>query len=211
MVILVTLKNILKAIELEFIKEDLIKTLDSMQIGSERIKEIVLNLRNFSRLDEAEYKLADIHVGIDSTLMILEHRLHLQNSLHIKVIKKYSNLPKIHCYPGQLNQVFMNILANAIDALNEGKIAQPQITISTQMIDNKQIQINITDNALGIPLYIQNKLFDPFFTTKAPGKGTGLGLSISYQIITEKHGGSIDCISELGVGTTFAINIPYQT
>jgi signal transduction histidine kinase len=201
----------IKKIELDFIKEDFIKTLYSMQIGSERIKEIVLSLRNFSRLDEAEYKEADIQAGIDSTLMILEHRLKPQNNLpKIEVIKQYSDLPEIICYAGQLNQVFMNILANAIDALNEGKIAQPQITISTQIIDNKQIQIRITDNALGIPIDIQKKLFDPFFTTKAPGKGTGLGLSISYQIITEKHCGSIECISEVGVGTTFAINILYK-
>ncbi len=182
-----------------------------MQIGSERIKEIVLSLRNFSRLDEAEYKEADIHAGIDSTLMILGHRFKPQNNLpKIEVIKQYSDLPEIACYAGQLNQVFMNILANAIDALNSSKIAQPQITISTQIIDNKQIQIRITDNALGIPIDIRKKLFDPFFTTKPPGKGTGLGLSISYQIITEKHGGSIECISEVGVGTTFAINILYK-
>jgi signal transduction histidine kinase len=202
----------IETIELDFIKQDLIKTLKSMQIGSERITEIVLSLRNFSRLDEAEYKQADIHAGIDSTLMILGHRLKPQNNLpKIQVIKKYSVLPQIQCYAGQLNQVFMNLLANAIDALNEGKIAQPQITISTQMIGNKQIQISISDNALGIPIDIQQKLFDPFFTTKPPGKGTGLGLSISYQIITEKHGGSIECISEVGVGTTFAINILYKT
>ncbi len=202
----------IKTIEFEFIKEDLIKTLDSMQIGSERIREIVLSLRNFSRLDEAEYKKADIHGGIDSTLMILGHRLKPQNNYpKIEVIKKYSHLPQIQCYAGQLNQVFMNLLANAIDALNEAKVAQPQIIISTQIIDNKQISISITDNALGIPIDIQQKLFDPFFTTKPPGKGTGLGLSISYQIITHKHGGSIRCISELGVGTTFAINIPCKT
>lgn len=201
----------IEIIELDFIKQDFIKTLNSMQIGSERITEIVLSLRNFSRLDEAEYKQADIHAGIDSTLMILEHRLKPQNNYpRIEVIKQYSDLPQIECYAGQLNQVFMNILANAIDALNESKIAQPKIIISTQTIDNKQIQINITDNALGIPIDIQQKLFDPFFTTKPPGKGTGLGLSISYQIITEKHGGCIECISELGVGTTFAINIPYK-
>ncbi len=203
------IKQEIDVIEFEFVKEDIIRTLDSMKVGSERISEIVLGLRNFSRLDEAEYKKADIHAGIDSTLMILEHRLKPQNNYpKIEVVKKYADLPQIECYAGQLNQVFMNLLANAIDALNEGKIAQPQIILSTEIIDDKQVVIRITDNALGIPADIQQKLFDPFFTTKPPGKGTGLGLSISYQIITEKHGGSIECISELGVGTTFVITIP---
>ncbi len=196
-------------IELDFITQDLIKSLDSMRLGSERISEIILSLRNFSRLDEADFKEVDIHAGIDSTLMILGHRLKPQhNRPRIDIIKQYANLPLIECYPGQLNQVFMNILANAIDALEEAKIAQPQIIITTEII-YAQIKICITDNALGIPKNIQQKLFDPFFTTKPPGKGTGLGLSIIYQIITDKHKGTIECVSELGVGTTFRICIPY--
>lgn len=198
-------------IELEFIRKDLIKTLESIQLGSERISQIILSLRNFSRLDEADFKKVNIHAGIDSTLMILEHKLKPQhNRPQIEIIKQYSNLPLIECYPGQLNQVFMNLLANAIDALSEGKIAQPQIIITTEIIPDRKIKICFTDNGVGIPKEIQDKLFDPFFTTKPPGKGTGLGLSISYQIITEKHQGTIECVSKLDIGTTFIICIPYE-
>ncbi len=203
----------IKAIELNFLIEDLPKILNSMQVGADRIIEIVLSLRNFSRLDEAEKKAVNIHEGIDSTLMILKHRLQAKSDLtKIEVIKEYGNLPLVECYAGQLNQVFMNILANAIDALQEGvgknQSPTPQIRICTELTSNKQIIIRIADNGPGIPESIQQQLFDPFFTTKPVGKGTGLGLSISYKIITEKHGGKLQCISSFGKGAEFVIEIP---
>jgi two-component system, NtrC family, sensor kinase len=208
----------IQAIDLEYIKEDLPQVINSMQVGAERITEIVKSLRNFSRLDESEYKKAHIHEGIDSTLMILRHRLKA-NGVHpeIKVIKEYSPLPLVTCYPGQLNQVFMNILSNAIDAIEEYnqkrkkeeiKLNPSQIQIYTQKIDNNWLRIGIQDNATGIPENIISKLFDPFFTTKPVGKGTGLGLSISYQIIVEKHRGRLFCNSQPGEGTEFVIEIP---
>ncbi|BAY83172.1 two-component sensor histidine kinase [Calothrix parasitica NIES-267] len=208
----------LENIEFDFIKEDLIKILKSMQEGTTRIKEIVLSLRNFSRLDEADFKQVDIHSGIDSTLMILHNRLKAKSTHpEIQIIKEYSNLPLIECYPGQLNQVFMNILANAIDALDDYnskrtiediKLNPNYIKISTKLIANKHIKIIISDNGIGIPKKIKSKLFDPFFTTKEVGKGTGLGLSISYQIIVEKHHGKLYCNSKPGNGTEFVIEIP---
>jgi signal transduction histidine kinase len=195
-------------IELEFITEDLLKIFESMKIGSERIRQIVLSLRNFSRLDEAQMKLVDIHEGIDNTLLILNSRL----KHGIEVIKNYGELPEIECYPAQLNQVFMNILVNAIDALEESgdnskKSKIPQILIQTQKLDSSQILVRISDNGPGISLAIQSKLFDPFFTTKEPGKGTGIGLAICYQIV-EKHRGKIEVISSLGRGAEFAIALP---
>lgn len=213
-------------IELDFIKQDFPRLLSSMQEGAKRIKEIVLSLRNFSRLEEAESKQVDLHSGIDSTLLILQHRLKEQpNRVAIEVIKNYGKLPKVDCYPGQLNQVFMNILTNAIDAL-EQKISldssfHPKISIITETvtsqeslvvgnkeISNNQILIRIIDNGPGILPNIKQRLFDPFFTTKPVGKGTGLGLSISYQIIVEKHHGTLKYNSELGKQTEFAIEIP---
>ena len=195
-------------IELDFLREDLLKLLESMKIGSERIRQIVLSLRNFSRLDEAQMKLVDIHEGIENTLLILNSRL----KHGIEVIKNYGELPEIECYPAQLNQVFMNILVNAIDALEESvdnshKSKIPQILIQTQKLDSSQIMVRICDNGPGISPAIQSKLFDPFFTTKAPGKGTGIGLAICYQIV-EKHGGKIEVISSLGAGAEFAIALP---
>ncbi len=208
------------AIELEFLAEDLPKLLSSMKVGAERIREIVRSLRNFSRLDEAEMKQVDLHAGIDSTLMILQNRLKAKpEHPGIKIIKEYGSLPKVECYVGQLNQVFMNILVNAIDALDERDknrdLEECQnnpsvIRITTAMGDNHQVKIEIADNGPGIPSKLQNRLFDPFFTTKPVGKGTGLGLSISYQIVTEKHGGQLECRSNLGVGTAFLITIPIQ-
>ncbi len=190
-------------IDLEFITEDIEKLLKSTKVGAERIKAIVLSLRNFSRLDESEFKQADVHEGIDSTLLILQHRYHPA----IVIERDYGELPPIDCYPGQLNQVFLNLLGNAIDALEAANIAQPKIRIWTKAIDN-QIEIHIADNGIGIPEAIQLRIFDPFFTTKPVGKGTGLGLSISYQIITEKHHGKISCDSVPGEGTEFAIELP---
>ncbi|MDX2099736.1 MAG: ATP-binding protein [Leptolyngbyaceae cyanobacterium bins.59] len=204
-----TIQQEIAAIDLEFLEEDLGKLLRSMKIGTERIREIVKSLRNFSRLDEAEVKTVDIHEGIDSTLIILHHRLKASPSHpEIKVIKEYESLPHVECYPGQLNQVFMNILANAIDALEESAQPSPTITIRTDVKGCDRILIRITDNGLGIGESTLNRLFTPFFTTKPVGKGTGLGLSISHQIVTEKHRGSIRCFSTLGKGTEFVIDIP---
>ncbi|MFB2898815.1 ATP-binding protein [Aerosakkonemataceae cyanobacterium BLCC-F50] len=198
-----------EAIDLEFLVEDLPKILASMKVGATRIRDIVQSLRIFSRLDEADMKVVDIHEGIDSTIMILEHRLKAKPHFSgISVFKNYGKLPLVECYPGQLNQVFMNILANAIDALE----TQPEprnITISTQA-KNQLIIISIADNGGGMPKNVKSKIFDPFFTTKAVGKGTGLGLSISHSIIVEKHNGNLKCNSELGQGTEFIIEIPVR-
>jgi PAS domain S-box-containing protein len=201
----------IKAIELDFIQNDLPLLLSSIQDGSERIEEIVTSLRNFARMDEAEYKNVDIHSGINNTLNLLEYRLKAQNHHpQIKVIKEFGNLPLFYCYAGQLNQVFMNIFVNAIDALEESETLEPQIHISTEMNQDKVFIMKISNNGSSIPKSIQKKIFDPFFTTKSVGKGTGMGLSISYQIITEKHGGTLECISEPEIGTTFIIKIPQK-
>ncbi len=198
------------AIDLDFLKEDLVKLFQSMTVGTQRIREIVLSLRNFSRLDEAEFKDVDIHQGIDSTLMILHNRLKPKpNHLEISVIKEYGKLPLIECYPGQLNQVFMNLLTNAIDSLEQSFVGeQGQIRISTEVYNSKWAIIKIADNGLGISQDILPKLFDPFFTTKDVGKGTGLGLSISYQIVVDKHRGDLSCNSLPGQGAEFVIKIP---
>ncbi|BCL35681.1 sensor histidine kinase [Nostoc sp. MS1] len=207
--------------DLEFLQEDVVKTLASMKIGTQRIREIVRSLRNFSRMDEAEFKAVDIHEGLDSTIMILQHRLKAKPEYpQIRVIREYGNLPLIKCYAGQLNQAFMNILANAIDALEEMNDHRSYkeiqhnpgcIVIRTSVVDSQSIEIRITDNGPGIPEEIQQRIFDPFFTTKPVGKGTGMGMSITYQIITEKHNGKLECFSKPGEGATFAIQIPiYQ-
>jgi PAS domain S-box-containing protein len=198
------------AIDLDFIKEDLTKLLQSMRVGTQRIREIVLSLRNFSRLDEAEFKQVDIHEGIDSTLMILHNRLKSKpDHPEILVVKEYGKLPLVECYPGQLNQVFMNILGNAIEALDEFFVGeQGQIVIRSEVRNRNRVAICISDNGRGIPQSVISKLFDPFFTTKDVGKGTGLGLSISYQIIVDRHGGKLSCNSELGKGAEFIIEIP---
>ncbi|MEH1999924.1 MAG: ATP-binding protein [Nostoc sp.] len=208
------IQNANERADIEYLIEDLPKILTSMKMGAKRIREIVLSLRIFSRLDEAEFKTADIHEGIDSTLLILQHRIKAQNNRpEIKVVKEYGEIPKIQCFAGQLNQVFMNLLANAIDALEEGfqkeLCPNPLIRISCEQV-NENAVIRIADNGAGIPQEIQSRLFDPFFTTKPVGKGTGMGLSISYQIITEKHGGSLQCISSLGQGAEFVITIPIR-
>ncbi|MEH2370244.1 MAG: ATP-binding protein [Nostoc sp.] len=208
------IQNAKEEADIEYLTEDLPKMLTSMKIGASRIREIVLSLRIFSRLDEAEFKTADIHEGIESTLLILQYRLKSQSHRpQITVIKDYGEIPKIQCFAGQLNQVFMNILANAIDALEEafqnGICPEPIIRISSAQV-NENIVIHIADNGTGIPEAIQSHLFDPFFTTKPVGKGTGMGLSISYQIITEKHGGSLQCVSLPGQGAEFIITIPIR-
>jgi signal transduction histidine kinase len=206
----------LENIDLDFLIEDLPKLLSSMKMGAERIREIVKSLRNFSRLDEGEKKPVDIHEGIDNTLLILQHRLKAQSDRRaITVEKDYGTLPKIECYAGLMNQVFMNIISNAIDALeselnqNPETRSEPVIRISTKISPDNFLVISIADNGSGIPLEIQQRLFDPFFTTKPVGKGTGLGLSISYSIV-EKHRGQLKCISEIGQGTEFMIQIPVQ-
>jgi two-component system, NtrC family, sensor kinase len=198
--------------ELDFLIEDMPQVLASMKMGATRIKDIVLSLRMFSRMDEAEVKAVDIHQGIDSTLVILGHRLKAtERRSAIEVDKAYGALPLVECYAGQLNQVFMNILANAIDALEETTLEQPQypgkITIQTAVVDS-WVKIAISDNGPGMPEAVKHNMFNPFFTTKPIGKGTGMGLGISYQIITERHGGTLDCSSTPGQGTALIIQIP---
>ncbi|MBD2384442.1 sensor histidine kinase [Cylindrospermum sp. FACHB-282] len=202
-----------EAIDFPFLAEDLSKILSSMKVGTNRIRQIVLSLRNFSRLDEAEKKSVDIHTGIDSALLILQHRLEAKG-LHsgIQVIKQYGNLPLVDCFPGHLNQVFMNILLNAIDALEDSLINKSDLKIRIRTVYSRSgyVVVRIADNGLGIPESIRKRIFDPFFTTKPIGKGTGLGLSISYQIVVNKHGGVLKYLSKLGKGTEFWIEIPCE-
>lgn len=194
--------------DLDFLMADLPKMLDSMKLGANRIREIVLSLRNFSRLDEAQMKPVDIHEGIDSTLLILRNRLKAKGSpSEITLLKEYGNLPLVECYASQMNQVFMNILSNAIDAL-ENQPAPRVITIKTEKPSNESVLISIANNGPSIPEEAQQHLFDPFFTTKPVGKGTGLGLSIAHQIVVEKHKGQLKCISHPGQGVKFLISIP---
>ncbi|MGB3765021.1 MAG: response regulator [Phormidesmis sp.] len=215
------LQAYLDDLDLPFIIEDAFKLLESLKIGSDRIRQIVLSMRNFSRLDEAHIKSVNVHEGIDSTLLILQHKLRTgANNKPVEIIKQYGNLPLIECYPSQLNQVFMNILSNAIDAfedsdnsvnesVEDASKSQPfTIEITTNIAAADTVLIQIKDNGSGIPPQVLSKLFDPFFTTKPVGKGTGLGLSISHQIIVEKHGGEIDCVSQTGQGTCFTIKVP---
>lgn len=207
----------MEEVDVDYLTEDLPKLLKSLKLGSDRIRKLVLSLRNFSRLDESECKYVDIHEGIDSTLLILQHRLKANgNSPGIEVVRDYGAIPAIECYPSQLNQVFMNILSNAIDALEEQHKSDKKrdtlgtITIRTEAVSNQAIAIHIADSGSGIKEGLCSKLFEPFFTTKSVGKGTGLGLSISYQIITEKHGGRIYCESSPGQGAKFTIEIPVR-
>ena len=232
-------QTLMEEIDLDFLQVDIPKLLHSMHVGANRIRQIVLSLRNFSRLDEANLKEVDIHEGIDNTLLILQHRLKPRpGKFTIQVLKNYGNLPLIKCYPGQLNQVFMNILSNAIDVLelcilknpplavhhyqsrphdvsensktNE-EIASPIITIGTRLLERDRLLISIADNGPGMPEEIRTRIFDPFFTTKPVGHGTGLGLSISYQIITEQHRGKIGCNSQPNRGTEFWIELPMRS
>ncbi|BAY36183.1 two-component sensor histidine kinase [Nostoc sp. NIES-2111] len=212
----IELKEEVTAIDLDYIAEDVPKILNSMRLGAERISQLVLSLRTFARLDEAEMKPVNLHEGIDSTLLIVQHRLQ-ENTSHslIEVVKEYGSLPEVMCYAAQMNQVFMNIINNAIDAIEHSQNARkknkkPQIKISTKL-EKQTIIICIADNGCGIPEKMRSRIFEPFFTTKQPGQGTGLGLSISYQIVVEKHGGQIKCISEAGKGTEFWIEIPVNS
>ena len=205
-------------VELSFIQEDFPKVVASMKIGTERIREIVLSLRNFSRMDEADMKAVDIHEGIESTLTILQNRLKARAERpEIEIVREYADLPAIECYAGQLNQAFMNILSNAIDALEAMNASREfaeieenpnTITIRTAILSDRQVEIAIADNGPGIPEEMRSRVFDPFFTTKPVGQGTGMGMSITYSIVVEKHKGSIHCAAAAGQGTEFVIQIP---
>ncbi|MBU7582275.1 MAG: response regulator [Nostoc sp. TH1S01] len=208
----------MKQVDLSYLREDLPKLINSLEIGSNRIRQLALSLRNFSRLDDPEFKAVDIHEGIESTLLILQHRLKASPEYPaIQLIKDYGELPMVECYPSQLNQVLMNLLSNAIDALESSwenrersSTVDPSITIRTSLSHDNCVSISIADNGIGIPEAVHCQLFDPFFTTKPLGKGTGLGLSISHEIITKKHNGKIDCYSNPGQGTEFIVQIPVQ-
>ncbi|MEA5582320.1 ATP-binding protein [Nodularia harveyana UHCC-0300] len=207
-----SLQEKIEAADLEFLTKDVSKMLNSMLSGSERIRDIVLSLRNFSRLNESRQKFVNLEEGIESTLLILKHRLAANNLLpQIQVIKEYGLTPKIPCYAGQLNQVFMNIFNNAIDALRveSNTISQPIIEIKTELVSETDVvKISIADNGIGINDETLSHIFDPFFTTKPVGSGTGLGLAISYQIVVEQHNGKLYCISAPGQGTKFVMEIP---
>jgi len=219
----------IEVIDIEHLLEDLPKVISSMKLGTDRIQGIMQSLRKFSRTDGDMKKAVDIHDGLETTLMILQHRIKAQRQRPtIKIVKEYGNLPLVECYPGQLNLVFMNLLANSIDALEEGvgrggftppvrerevvngKVLTPQIKICTT-VDSKKVTIRIADNGLGMAKSMQDQIFEPFFTTKPEGKGTGLGLCMSYEIVTQKHGGTLQCNSSLGEGTEFVIQIPVNT
>lgn len=235
------LPEIQKAIEdidLNFVKNDLPKLINSMKVGADRIRDLVVSLRNFSRLDEAEMKSVNLHEGLDNTILILQNQIKATPIYsEIEIVKNYGDLPPIECYPGQLNQVFMNLIANAIDALEDARTINsqvtkgdlqeltpsPRITITTEIDKlkneekthphssvNNRVIIRISDNGSGMTEAVREHLFDPFFTTKPVGKGTGLGLSISYQIVVKKHGGDIWCNSAPGKGTEFVVEIPIQ-
>ena len=206
------------AIDLEFLVDDFPKIIQSMKYGATRIRDIVKSLRTFSRLDESSLKEVELHENLDSTLVLLQNRLHRSNhEPEIQVVKDYGNLPQIFCYSGLLNQVFMNLLMNAIDAIEircqhqDSTLSgdyQGQITIITTVIANNLIQISIRDNGCGMTSATQEKIFNPFFTTKPIGTGTGMGLPTSYQIITQSHQGKLYCNSSLGQGTEFIIELP---
>jgi signal transduction histidine kinase len=209
-----------EAVDLNFIQADLPRILDSMNLGSSRIRDIILALRTFARLDEADIKSVDVHQSIESTLMILGHRLKANaDRSEIDVIKDYGELPLVECYAGLLNQVFMNLLTNALDALDAKARTQgyqgigdetAQITITTKTLGSEWVKLIISDNGSGMSSDIRKHIFEPFFTTKAVGQGTGMGLSTSYQIITERHNGRLDCLSVPDQGTEFVIQLPIQ-
>lgn len=221
----------IEKIELPFLRDDVQKLLKSMRIGTERILGIVQSLKTFSRLDEAEFKVANLHDGLESTLVILQNRLKPYRLFPgVKIVRCYGDLPEVFCYPGKLNQVFMNLLLNAIDALEEdwqrrypsddsfdcldasyadatvSEQDYPRIQVTTA-VEEADVVIRIADNGGGIPEAIRSRLFEPFFTTKPVGKGTGLGLSICYQIVVEQHQGHLRCHA-LPNGTEFEVRIP---
>ena len=212
------IKTTAEQIDLAFLREDLPRLLESMEVGTKRIRQIVLSLRNFARVDQAEVKAVDLHEGLEGTLLILQHQLKAKPGYaEIQIVKEYEDLPAVECYVGQLNQVFMNLLSNAIDALEESRTTDnghqhptPTIRIRTEAIAPNQVAIRIIDNGPGMSEKTQRQLFDPFFTTKPVGQGTGLGLSISYQIVVDRHRGQLKCRSAPGQGAEFAIEIPIQ-
>lgn len=211
-------EEVLEEVELDYVLEDLPRIMGSMKVGAERIRDLVLTLRNFYRLDEPDMKFADLHEGLDSTLVLLNNR-YKQN---IEVVRQFGEIPQVECYINQINQVFMNLLNNAIDALleelenqdksgdrNAGKSSKKrQIVIITKQLDPGRISISVADNGPGIPPEINEKVFEPFFTTKPMGVGTGLGLSICHKIIVETHHGEICCTSTPGEGSTFTVELP---
>lgn len=204
-------------IDLDFISSDLFKILDSFEYGTSRIRSVTLALRIFTRLGESDIKAVDIHEGLDSTLLLLQHRLQgSENTPAIQVHRNYADLPSVMCYAGMLNQVFLHILNNAIDALLSGvgnrllPTDQPTITVFTEHIDPKHVAIRIKDNGVGMSEEVRSHIFEPFFTTKPVGEGAGLGLSVSYQIVTENHQGVLTCISSPGYGAEFVIQIPIE-
>ena len=221
----------MEAIDLDFLLEDLPRTLASIQVGADRIRQISLSLRNFSRADESDCQPVNLHEGIDSTLLILQSQLKATDCRPaIAIVREYGDLPPVECFVGQMNQVFMNILSNAVDALDstlKGKVAraandpdqcstaplapaEPTIRIRTEQNNPNWVTIRIADNGPGLESGVKQRIFDPFFTTKPVGKGTGLGLSISYQIVVERHGGKLNCRAEPGKGTEFIIQIPLK-
>ncbi len=210
------LEKHLAAVELDFLLEDLPKILDSMQVGAENLRELVLSLKDFSRMDSRDMTPVSIHEGLDNILLILQHRLKGAGGKgSIEVVKEYGELPLVECYPNQVNQVFMNVVSNAIEALEEmqgkGEGAQsttPTIAIRTEMLNSDYVAVRISDNGPGMTDEVRHQLFAPFFTTKGAGKGTGLGLSISFQIVVQKHRGLMWCVSEPGEGTEFWIKLP---
>lgn len=202
-------------VELDFIYDDLPSLLKSVGLASERIKELVNGLRTFSHMGGTTKKETSLHECIDNTLLLMKSRL----KYGIEVVKNYGEIPPVNCYSGQLSQVFMNIISNAIDALEDKQsrekaqgspLQTPRLTITTNILNSQEVSIKIADNADGIPPEVQEKIFDMFFTTKSAEKGTGLGLAISYQIITEKHGGKLKLTSELNKGTEFQVILPLE-
>ena len=230
------IQQFVSELDLNFLGEDWQKLMNSMQVGAERIQGIVLSLQSFSRLNNSEIKAVDIHEGINNTLLLLQHRLRAEDDRpQIEVIKNYGQLPKVTCYASQLNQVFMYLLSNAIDALDNQPVPR-QITIHTEigsgewevgavplcpprngeessptaycLLPTPSVVIRIADNGMGMSPEVLHQIFDPFFTTKAVGRGAGLGLAICYQIVIEKHKGQIRCVSTPGGGTEFIVKIP---
>ncbi len=209
------IQNQIEEMELDFLLEDLPKVMSSMQMGSDRIREIVKSMQNFSRSDNSNMTLCDLHDSIDSTVLILRNRLNPQkNRRDIDIVKDYGKLPLVECYAGQLNQVFMNLISNAIDALEEAAEEKPdtllKIYIRTELAENDRVRVRIADTGLGISPQVKERMFEQFFTTKKIGKGTGLGLSIVYKILVENHLGILRCESEPGKGTEFIIELPVQ-
>jgi two-component system, NtrC family, sensor kinase len=209
------IKDKIEEMDLEFLVEDLPKVMSSMQMGSDRIREIVKSMGSFSRTDNTNMTMCDVHDSIDSTILILRNRLNSKiDRRDIQIVKKYEKLPAVECYAGQLNQVFMNLISNAIDALDEAAKSRPQaalkISISTEVAGQDRVIVRIADTGSGMTAEVKKRMFEQFFTTKAIGKGTGLGLSIVYKILVENHRGTLRCESEAGKGTEFIIELPVQ-